>query len=149
MTSSFEYFQNIPVEQTDLWKYITPGKPDSTRFCHGTDYAQIDDARWQSAFWKWVSSLDNNPHNDSPFPGTGRLKPIIIPENGLTGFLRHGILRLHSKTRIPARIRLYSLKGRRIELRKLSNSLYAVSDNKSQGLYMLKYNDKSALIRSF
>jgi hypothetical protein len=149
MLSYFEYFQNEPVEQTDLWKFITPGKPESTSFCHYPVSTQIPDAEWENLLWNWVSSLDNNSQNDSAYPGTVNLKPVIRHETDVRAFIQNGILRLNTKPGTHTQILFFSLKGRRIYLRKLSDNIYSVSENLSSGLYILKNYDKSILVRSF
>jgi hypothetical protein len=149
-TSSFDYFHDGPPEFVDsVLGPVIPGRPDTSavilRMKECTmplAEVYVPDVYAINLIWEWINSLnppgvpwekihrtDVNKKNR----GSGSTTRRSVKASFMNRFLKFSGIP-DSKTEI----RLFSFKGRRIKLQKMSGHVFLIREDLAPGLYILK-----------
>jgi len=157
LSRSFTHFrppaEPFPEFMNEAWT-VTPGKPDSSPIISrmilsnmpGGAEVSLPDAYAIDMLWDWVNSLDGDPGNDVSYESWVDIEERNEhrPASQFNASYKNGMLRLNNRP--PGIVRLYTLKGQSIALRKISDRCYHVSESLDPGIYFLKTGESVALL---
>ncbi|MBF0430263.1 MAG: T9SS type A sorting domain-containing protein [Fibrobacteria bacterium] len=162
--SELEYFRhpsspippfmvNDTLESEILFKI---GRPDSSmaimRMLDGTMPAgevSLPDVIGIKMMWDWVNGLDNNAANDVPWEDVVLSTKDVSKNSSQRRFSAsydNGLIRLNGTRSIKSPVSLYSIKGRNIQVQKLPNGNFSVTEKLSPGVYFVKRDTDISLL---
>ncbi|MBF0431045.1 MAG: hypothetical protein HQK83_07185 [Fibrobacteria bacterium] len=141
--AALNFIVGDPVNSVALTRMIDASMPGGTEVKFG-------DTRGIEVLWDWINAMDGNPANDALYLGVNvdvdDFHNTVSSHNKLSAFYQRGNILINRYSQKATNVKLFSIQGKNIELKKLSDNIYQISETPSPGVYLFTVNEDVILL---